>query len=307
MFNVIKKFGLNILKKDVMKIMTNNLGKVVEEEDKIICYVEKKKCKEDKYHYTIPCFGNAYQYNYKELARKLNLDKPICYIIENIDFDKRVSIFGYNDCEVIIRDCNFEYGLYGHINSKCTIDNSYIKTFLDNTSISAKNLTIQNMNIKNELVYSKCHLNFYADNKLDIIDSNIGRKKEKTNVTLESGDGINLINSKIESDAITLKSKNISSNEKSHLITDKLNLNVEEFNDLNIDTPLIIYNGQSIINKQNQTLSQENLLLKLKRLEFLEILKKLKERCEKVNNARVSKIKTKLDNQPLIKVLKKDN
>lgn len=307
MFKVIKKFGLNILKKDIMKIMTNNLGKVVEEEDKIICYIEKKKCKEDKYHYSIPCFGNAYQYNYKELAQKLKLNKPICYIIQNIDFDKRVSIFGYNDCEVIIRNCNFEQGIYGHINSKCTIDNSYIKAFLENTSISAKNLTIQNMNIKNELIYSKCQLKFSADNKLEILDSNLGKLNEQTTIILESGNSINLVNSKIESDAITLKAKAISANGKSNLIADKLNLNIEEFNNLNITSPLIVYNGQSIINQKSKNLSKENLLLNLKRLEFLEGLKKLRAKCEKINNAKISEIKQELDNQPVIKVLKKDN
>ena len=306
MFKVIKKLGLNILKKDVMKIMTNNLGKVVEEEDKIVCYVEKKKCKENKYHYTIPCFGNAFEHNYKDLAQKLNLNKPICYIIENIDFDKRVSIFGYNDCEVIIRNCNFEQGIYGHINSKCTIDNSYIKAFLDNTSISAKNLTIQNMTIKNEL-YSNCQLKFSADEKLEIIDSNIGKLNEQTTIILESGNNINLVNAKIESDVIAVKAKAISANEKGNLIADKLNLNIEEFNNLNIKSPLIVYNGQSIINVKNQNLSKDDLLLNLKRLEFLEVLKKLKAKCESINNAKISEIKQELDNQPVIKVLKKDN
>ena len=306
MFKVIKKLGLNILKKDVIKTITNNLGKVVEEEDKIICYVKKKKCKEDKYHYTIPCFGNAYQYNYKELAQKLKLNKPICYIIENIDFDKSVSIFGYNDCEIIIRNCNFEQGIYGHINSKCTIDNSYIKAFLDNTSISAKNLTIQNMTIKNEL-YSNCQLKFSADEKLEIIDSNIGKLNEQTTIILESGNNINLVNAKIESDVIAVKAKAISANEKGNLIADKLNLNIEEFNNLNIKSPLIVYNGQSIINVKNQNLSKDDLLLNLKRLEFLEVLKKLKAKCESINNAKISEIKQELDNQSIVKVLKKDN
>lgn len=307
MFKVIKKLGLNILKKDVMKVMTDNLGKIVEEEDKIICYVEKKKCKKGKYCYVIPCFGNAVRYNNKKLAKKLKLDKPICYIIENIDFDKRVSIFGYNDCEVIIRNCNFEQGIYGHINGKCIIENSYIKAFLDNTSISAKNLAIKNMTIKNELIYPNCQLKFSADNKLEIVDSNIGRKKEQTTIILESGNSIDLVNSKIESDIITLKAKAISANEKSNLIADKLNLNIEEFNNLNITSPLIVYNGQSIINQKSQNLSKENLLLNLKRLEFLEVLKKLKAKCERINNAKISEIKQELDNQPVIKVLKKDN
>lgn len=306
MFKVIKKLGLNILKKDVIKTITNNLGKVVEEEDKIICYVDKKKCKKDKYHYTIPCFGNAVSYNYKKLAQRLKLNKPICYIIENIDFDKRVSLFAYNDCEVIIRNCNFEQGIYGHINSKCTIDNSYIKAFLDNTSISAKNLTIQNMTIKNEL-YSNCQLKFSADEKLEIIDSNIGKLNEQTTIILESGNNINLVNAKIESDVITVKAKNIYTDEKSNLITDKLNLNIEEFNTLNITSPLIVYNGQSIINAKNQNLSKDDLLLNLKRLEFLEVLKKLKAKCESINNTKISEIKQELDNQSIVKVLKKDN
>jgi len=49
------------------------------------------------------------------------------------------------------------------------------------------------------------------------------------------------------------------------------------------------------------------LLLNLKRLEFLEVLKKIRAKCEKINNAKISEIKQEFDNQPIIKVLKKDN
>ena len=47
------------------------------------------------------------------------------------------------------------------------------------------------------------------------------------------------------------------------------------------------------------------MLLNLKRLEFLEVLKKIRAKCEKINNAKISEIKQELDNQPIIKVLKK--
>ncbi len=163
------------------------------------------------------------------------------------------------------------------------------------------------MTIKNELIYPNCQLKFSADEKLEIINTNLGKLNEQTTIILESGNSINLVNSKIESNAITLKAKAISANEKSNLIADKLNLNIEEFNNLNITSPLIVYNGQSIINQKSQNLSKENLLLNLKRLEFLEVLKKLKAKCERINNAKISEIKQELDNQPVIKVLKKDN
>lgn len=47
--------------------------------------------------------------------------------------------------------------------------------------------------------------------------------------------------------------------------------------------------------------------LRMKRLEFLEVLKKLKNKCALLNNRKIEETKKELDNQAIVKILKKDN
>lgn len=237
--------------------------------------------------------------------KKSNLNKPILYVIENINFDKHVLIFGYNNCEVIIKNCNFEYGAYVWINGKCTIEDSSIKEFLSYLSIGADDLTIKNINLKN----FGSNVGFYADNVINIIDSNIGSKKEKTNISIMAVNGINLANSKIEGSKINCKTKYIESDKNSTLIaTDNLDLNRDNFNQLNIESPFITYNGKSLINNRRKIVLYKNdSPLRMKRLEFLEVLKKLKNKCALLNNRKIEETKKELDNQAIVKILKKDN
>ena len=53
--NIFKKALYNIARPYAMKYLTGNLGKVVEDDEKITCYVKRIKVKD--YHYTIACFG----------------------------------------------------------------------------------------------------------------------------------------------------------------------------------------------------------------------------------------------------------
>lgn len=57
MTKLIKKKIFNILRNYLKIKLTGNLGKVVEDEDKITCYVSKRKCKDKNFSYTVPCFG----------------------------------------------------------------------------------------------------------------------------------------------------------------------------------------------------------------------------------------------------------
>lgn len=68
------------------------------------------------------CFGIGKEN--EKLANVYKLNKPIWYIFYGIKFNKNmVYIFGYNNCEVIIRNCEFDYGISTSISEKCTIDN----------------------------------------------------------------------------------------------------------------------------------------------------------------------------------------
>ncbi len=302
--NKIKKIIYNVLRNYVKNYITGNLGKVVEDDEKLTCYINKEKIKKQNYHYTISLFGITE--NNKRLADAYNLNKPICYIIDGITFKKKnVYIFGYEGCEVIIKNCNFEFGMSGFIHSgKCTLDNTYIRAF-SNLSFQAKELAIQNMNSTQlKVLGSKKSISFTANDKLYIINSTIG--KEKTKVSLAATNELNIINSKIIGNEILCKSPNIRTDENSSLTaSDKVNLEIDDFNAINITTSTIILNNDKISNeKKSVTLKKITDPLALKRLELIKILRKLKNECEQINSEKIKEYKSSLEGQSISKVLK---
>ena len=183
--NRIKKALYDLARNDAKKYLTNNLGIVVEEDDRLICYVEKSRVKKKNYRYTIACLGIGKEKYRKEMAKKFQLDKPICYVIDGLELKRNnVYIFGYDDCEVIIKNCNFElnYFIHIHVNGKCTLDNTDIKPF-SHLSINANELIIKNIRDNQiEILDSKSNIGFGA-NRIDVIDSNIGSKKKNIKVS----------------------------------------------------------------------------------------------------------------------------
>ena len=291
----------------IKKRITNNLGKVVEEDDKIICYVKKNKCKKEKFNYIIACHG--IRKKDKELLEKYNLNKPICYIIDGLKFeDDKVNIWGYNNCEVIIKNCHFGFGLQTHINGKCTFENTYIRD-LSYLSLSAKDLIIKNMDISNQLKYSDLRLGIIlaADNKLEINNSSIGRIKEKTNVRLLAGKQLEIYNSKISGDIVECESPKIIAGKKSSIeAKDKVDLHVKDFYEINIISPILNYNNRNIeTENKHLTLKKVNQELDIKRLDLIELLKEIKKDIEIKNQQDIDEYIVKLTNQPIIKTLKK--
>lgn len=140
----------------------------------------------------------------------------------------------------------------GYIHSgKCTLNNTYIRAF-SNLSFQAKELVIKNMNSTQlKVLGSEKSISFTANDKLYIINSTIG--KEKTKVSLAATNELNVINSKIIGNEILCKSPNIRTDENSSLTaSDKVNLEIDDFNAINITTSTIILNNDKISNEKNQ-------------------------------------------------------
>lgn len=290
--NKLKRVIYNIARLSAKKYLTGNLGKVIEDEEKITCYVKRNKIKKKNFAYTIHCCGIGKKQ--KNMAKEYKLDKPICYVFDNIELNHRAYIFGYNNCEVIIKNCNFGLGLYISINGKCTLDSTNIATF-SYLTIGANELVIKNMDSdKIKVIGSELSFIMVGDNRIDIINSNIGDKN--TNISLLSTNELNIVNSSITGKNVECRSEAINVDKKSSLIaTDKVNLKTGDFKPINIKAPTIIFNSNLIeTEKESIVLKQVTKPLEVKRLKLVNLLKEIKSECEE-----------KLSIQPISKVLKK--
>ena len=98
--NKLKKIVYTFARNHATNYITGNLGKVVEDDEKITCYVRRNKVK--KKNYTIACFGIGKKQ--KEIAEAYKLNKPICYLIDSIKLKKhKAYIFKYNNTKIIIK------------------------------------------------------------------------------------------------------------------------------------------------------------------------------------------------------------
>ena len=236
------------------------------------------------------------------------MNKPICYVIDGLDFKKhKVYIFGYNDCEVIIKNCNFEFDLSLHVNGKCTLDNTNIVTF-SYLSIGANDLIIKNMNKEQiEVISSKSSIYFNANDKIEVINSNIGTQKEDIKISFWAMNELDIVNSNIYGKEVICISDKIFVNENSSLnAKNKVALKTDNFSSININSPIIVLNEKEIKNKKSSVVLKNNESLTQKRLELVNLLKLVKTECEHINSDKMLKYKEELNVKPISKVLKKN-
>ena len=295
----------NFLRLIALKKITNNLGKVVETEDKIICYVKKSKCKNERYQFTIPCKG--YRKQNKDLAEAYGINKPICYVIENIEVkNKRVFIFGYDNVEVIIRNCTFLFDLYGHINGKCTLENSFVRAF-SLFNFGANELTINNMNITNPFsISSALRIALGGEEKLEINNSTIGKTKQKTDVYLIAKDNMLINGSSIGGDKVEIKAKKVKGDDSSTIkASEQLKIDSEEYSELNVDSTNVKVNDKKIsTDKTEYTLSVITDKTDLQRARLINTLRKIKENCEENKKILLELYELELDEQSIHKLSK---
>lgn len=282
--NAIRKILLtNIVRNFYKGYLVGNLGKVVEEEDKLICYVEQSKIKKGIYEYFIECNG----IEGKELAKRYNLDKPVHYIIEGITLkDKKVYIYNFHndDCNITIKNCDFDWGCSITANCDCTIDSIHIRAF-HLLMIDTKNLTIKNMDLTNELANASADLSIRlgATENINLINANIGKEKERTKVSMIAYKNIELTNSTVNGKEVECESKDIITNDNSSLNgTDKVKIKSDNIDRINISSSTIVYNDKVIEQEEKKEviIEKKDDDLTNKRLELISLLRNLKDVCE---------------------------
>ena len=103
-----KKKIYELLRKYVAKRATGNLGKVEIYNDQIVCYVDGRKLKKkEKYiHRYMVIF--KWIPSKEEIFKTYNLEKPVHYIIEDVDFDREINIMAsMKNCHVTFENCTF--------------------------------------------------------------------------------------------------------------------------------------------------------------------------------------------------------
>ena len=136
--------------------LTSNLGRVVEEEDKLICYVNKRNLKKEQGKYFLRCWGT--KLGAKKLKKYYDLDKPIIYIIDGIDFKfNQVYFFGDKNSLIIIRNCHFALDICINTEGNCILDNIYsVSSYYSH--IYANELIINDSKMLNRNITNNSHI-----------------------------------------------------------------------------------------------------------------------------------------------------
>ena len=240
-------------RKAIRKI-TRNQGFVVETEDKIICYIQKKKCRRKYWGYSaghyiptlIYCINcSDYKYKYRELVKKYNLDKKVVYVLEGLDFYINVNIEG-DESDLEIRNCNFHKNLNIMISGNCIIRSTRIKP--DDISplvdIRAKEISMDDVSISHisnntSPYWGKVFID--TPNQVDIKNSKI----TMGNIILKIGRRLEITNSLLDAFNMQLGSpQKINSQSSKVIARNELKIETEEFEGLTIKAPKIFFNGQ---------------------------------------------------------------
>lgn len=307
--NKIKKEIYNLAREYAKGYLTGNLGKVVEEEDKLICYVNKNKIKKDYFGYTIIC--KDVRKPCKDLANAYKLNKPIVYVISGLEFKKdNVNIYGHNDCKVIISDCKFHRGVKVDVDGECMIRHTIIEnSIFKRISLFADRLTLQDMYIDNFLHLAGCDLSIFlgAKENLTVIDSFIGRLNQRTNVSMHSENRMIINNSKMHGNHVNCESSRIATYQNSEFMGgNSVDIKTDSFNRIKVTAPTITLNGNEIDTK-NKPVRLKPLTdsLSLKRLEVIALLKQLSDKCSEVNEKEISRYSEEVKNHTIKKTLTK--
>ena len=324
-----KKKIYELLRKHVARRATGNLGKVEIKEDEIICYVDGKKIKKkEKYIHRYNLIFKCIPTKEKKYI-KYNVNKPVHYIVKNIEFDKEINIMAsMKKCHVTFEKCIFTAAVMIDFADHITFINnthnaqqyknyfSYIKEgeFLISTKankneinkidVFADSIYVPNVNclpiveypegkITNRKIEPIIEIWLYAK-EINIIGTNIIGAKN-----IEIGaDKLIITDSNISSKEIEINAQSFE-DYLSNIFSDIISIETNEYDDSNkmISSNSIFINGIEM-NKNEPNINEKTISLQKQRLELINSLKKIEGTCEEQISKEIRK-------EPLTRILRK--
>ena len=253
----------------------------------------------------------------KEKVKEFGLDKPVYYIFDGINFNTAVKLVS-RWATIVFKNCTFNKGINVLWCDNIVFENN---KYIDWANIYFTSDIFMNINRVNELTFiNEEFKNSYEYTK--IYDTNFGMRlnAKRLNITNcifgdETTTRINitseetrLYNSNLKAKEIHLNSESIKSENSTFMASDGVEIDNQnsDFNSI-VYTPIVFYNGIVLEGKNNNVheVNSANALLNDARKEFLTKLYEVYNQCRYINNQKLENLKTKLEKQQVLKLLKK--
>lgn len=308
----------NKIRQIYLKESICNIGRIVEQEDKIICYVDQKYI--DRYKGNNPIYDliltgmNQVTEGRKETVEKFRLNKPIYYVFDGIQFSTGLKITSLWS-NVIFKNCTFDKNIGIILGDEITFENNkytdfcnvyfYGKCFF--TAGGVKKLTFINDNFVNALKrHADAQFGMQIDaNEVEFINTKVDAEYPAT---------INIKAKRTKIEKSELKSNEVYIDSQSICFADSLlvaqnGVMIENINcdfSGNVQAPIIFYNGTDLANTTNETqiVNEDEAALKEARKKLIEKLGNLSKYCQQLNDNRLQCIKDKFNDQAIVKILK---
>ena len=291
---------MNILKnykrKLALRSITGNMGRVVEDEDEIICYVKQKKVGKG-------CIflGGCHSFDNGNTARKYGIDKPIHYIFDGLKCSS--DIYGYDGIKLDFRNCYFKYCSYISLVGDCEFENCTFASSLF-YDIYADDITIKSSSISVLAGYNRFHVAAIYKLSLIDVDGIGGHFSKNRSVYFSSGKEILFKDTNIDCLDISIAAEKLVSINSNLRARRTANIESNEISGLVVDSPNIICNDINV-SSGKMCLNKGNTLLDRKREDLINVLKEIRDKCKDINELKVKKVSEKIQGRPISKVLKR--
>lgn len=269
-----------------LKRITGNLGNVVEEDDKIVCFLFKFNSENEVI--------DLLNYDSIKRNKKHGISKPIYYVLDGINFDDETKIIGHDGVNVIINNCKLPHCIM--IDGNCQINNCNYKSSME-CNISAGDLKLKDCEIN-----SRGFLRVVGLTNLQVLNTSINNYGG--NIILHSLNNILFDSSRVYSSIVlSFLSLEISSN-NSTFASSKVEIISDYFNTLDITAGSVECNGK-LVGRGRIGVSRENTPLSTERQKLIAVLNNIYNKCDTTREEILRRVSSDVYNSSISRVLNK--